>query len=335
MRSRRPGPDHAEAVSRRLASLSEQLAAAREEASAVGDEEWWGDHTRVSPRPALHVVGPDEWSAPAPQPVGASRAGPTEPPEPTVVPTPGRHASRRRGAWVEGVVPETLRGRVALGPGPVAVVAVLVCLGLAVACWQVLRDDAGPPTPAAAPVSDLVPVAGAPTAAAEAPPVAPAPSGATPSAAAGGTGTVTVDVAGRVRRPGIVVLPAGSRVVDAIEEAGGARPAVDLSSINLARPLVDGEQVLVGVEGAAAPVVTPPATGTAPGGSGAAPAALVDLNRADQAALETLPQVGPVTAAAIIAWREQHGGFSAVTELLEVDGIGDATLAQLTPLVTV
>ena len=74
----------------------------------------------------------------------------------------------------------------------------------------------------------------------------------------------------------------------------------------------------------------PPATS----GAGA-PVALVDLNRATQAELETLPEVGPVTATAIIAWRDEHGGFTAVTELLEVDGIGDATLATLTPLVTV
>jgi competence protein ComEA len=145
---------------------------------------------------------------------------------------------------------------------------------------------------------------------------------------------VTVDVAGRVRRPGIVVLDAGARVVDALERAGGARPSVDLATLNLARPLVDGEQILVGVPGAAA---APPtgSGGVVPPAGGTAPTALVDLNLADQALLETLPDVGPVTAQAIIAWREQHGGFTAVAELLEVDGIGDATLATLTPLVTV
>ena len=133
-----------------------------------------------------------------------------------------------------------------------------------------------------------------------------------------------------MRRPGIAVLDAGARVIDAIEAAGGARPGVDLTSLNLARLLVDGEQIVVGiaaptgVAGAAAPI--PPAATAGP---------LVNLNTADQALLETLPDVGPVTAEAIIAWRTEHGGFTAVDELLEVDGIGDATLATLTPHVTV
>ncbi|WP_211357080.1 ComEA family DNA-binding protein [Nocardioides rubriscoriae] len=345
MRSRRPSPEHQEAVSRRLALLSEQLAAARDEAPAVGDE-WWGEHTRIAPlRPALHVVSeprgepglepePDTWDVPTP-------AGPPAvSPQPVVVREPGRHAHRRGLAW-SSLLPETLRGRVGLAPGPVAVVALLVAVALAWTCWQVVRDDPEPAVPVAAPVAagaatagDLVPVDGVPTT------VATVPGG--PAAPAGG-GTVTVDVAGRVRRPGIVVLEAGSRVVDALAEAGGARPTVDLTTLNLARPLVDGEQILVGVPGAAAP---PPAVAGTSGSAGgdrgssapaapAAPAALVDLNLADQTQLEGLPEVGPVTAAAIVSWREEHGGFTAITELLEVDGIGEATLARLTPLVTV
>lgn len=297
-------------MSRRLALLSEQLASAREEATAVGDE-WWDEHTRISSRPSLHVVADD-----VPEPVVV--------PAPVVVPVPGRHADRRRLAWAD-VVPDTLRGQVGLGPGPIAVVAVLVAVGLAFTCWQVVRDDPDDPVPvaAAAGQSDLVPVA-VPTAADP-----PAPSAAATGGAA--TGTVTVDVAGRVRRPGIVVLPTGARVVDALDEAGGARPAVDLTSLNLARVLVDGEQLLVGVPGAAG-VSVPPSTA---GSATTTPAALVDLNTADLVQLDELPEVGPVTAAAIIAWRDEHGAFTAVTELLEVDGIGDATLAKLTPLVTV
>jgi competence protein ComEA len=154
---------------------------------------------------------------------------------------------------------------------------------------------------------------------------------------------VVVDVAGKVRRPGVRELPAGSRVVDAIEAAGGARPGVDLSGLNLARVLVDGEQVLVGATGpagAAGPAGTAGTTGSVGPATGApaapaAPAALVDLNTADQAALEALPEIGPVTAQAIIAWRQEHGGFTAVQELLEVDGIGPATLETVAPLVTV
>jgi competence protein ComEA len=105
---------------------------------------------------------------------------------------------------------------------------------------------------------------------------------------------------------------------------------VDLTGLNLARPLVDGEQIVVGV---AAP--TGVAGATAPIPPDAATGPLVNLNTADQALLETLPDVGPVTAEAIIAWRTEHGGFTAIDELLEVDGIGDATLADLTPHVTV
>ncbi|WP_415836618.1 helix-hairpin-helix domain-containing protein, partial [Nocardioides marinus] len=233
------------------------------------------------------------------------------------VPMPGRHASRR---------PTRLPGPPAhlrLGLVHLAVVAVVVALGLAVTSWWVVRSE---PVPVSAPL----------------PAVAPEPAGGDslvdlPSSASGEaapaeeTSVVVVDVAGRVRRPGVLELPVGSRVVDAIEAAGGARGGVDLSGLNLARVLVDGEQVLVG-PGAAA-VGVPGAAG-APAAPGA-PAALVDLNTADQALLESLPEVGPVTAQAILAWREEHGGFTAVQELLEVDGIGPATLETLAPLVTV
>lgn len=143
--------------------------------------------------------------------------------------------------------------------------------------------------------------------------------------------TVVVDVVGRVRKPGIAVLPTGSRVVDAVKAAGGLRPGARPTGLNLARPLVDGEQVVVG-----RPAAVPAAAPGAASGPGALPtaAALVNLNTADQVALETLPGVGPVTAAAILAWREEHGAFAAVEELLEVSGIGDATLAEIAPHVT-
>lgn len=216
------------------------------------------------------------------------------------------------------MVPETIRGRFALGPAQLSLVAVLVAVGLAVTCWWVVRGD---PRTVASPVTPD-PVAGLAT------PVASAAPEPAPSVSASAGGSVTVDVAGKVRRPGIVVLGLGARVVDALEAAGGARRGVDLSSVNLARVLVDGEQLLVGlpsvggVAGAAVPTA----------GSGGP---LVNLNTATQTELETLPDVGPVTAEAILAWRSEHGGFTAVEELLEVDGIGDATLATIAPHVTV
>lgn len=290
MSSRSTRAEHEEALARRLQLLGDELATVREGPSpwAVPDT-----HTRVVREPPL--------------------AEPTPP----RVPVPGRHASRRVGRPA-ALVPETLRGRVGLGAGPLAVVAVLVALGLGVTTWWVVRADTSVVAPLApAPATGLL----APASPDAAPSGSPSP---TPE------GTVTVDVAGKVRRPGIAVLDAGARVVDALRAAGGPRAGVKLTGLNLARLLVDGEQIVVGV---VAPAVGLP-SGVA--SSTAAPAgALVNLNTADTVALESLPEVGPVTAAAIVQWREEHGGFTAVSELLEVSGIGDATLATIAPFVTV
>lgn len=175
-------------------------------------------------------------------------------------------------------------------------------------------------------------------------PGAPAPSG-TGSQAAHAADVVVVDVAGRVQRPGIVTLPVGARVADALDAAGGTRGRVDLTTLNLARVLFDGEQLLVGVEPAVPPAAPPPGpAGDAPAGDvpsptsgspSSAPGSLVNLNTATEAELDTLPGVGPVTAQAILAWRTDHGGFTSVDELLEVSGIGEVTLEELRPLVTV
>ncbi|MGZ4497385.1 MAG: helix-hairpin-helix domain-containing protein [Nocardioides sp.] len=326
MSARRPSPEHQEAVSRRLALLSAELAAVRPLPEPEPDAAAWAaDHTRVVPLRAVRPL-PDDTGPPGPP-------GPVPAAEPPALPEPGRHAAHRpraRGVPLGGLVPETLRGRVLLGPAQLAVVAVVVALGLAATCWWVVRGDpsavAAPTLPAAAPaLTSASPVTDA----------LPAPSGALSGAASPGapTGEVTVDVAGKVRRPGIVVLDAGSRVVDALRAAGGARPGVDLVALNLARVLVDGEQILVGVPGGAglpgALTGAAPATGAAPVG------ALVNLNTASETELEGLPEVGPVTAQSILQWRSEHGGFTSVDELLEVDGIGDATLAKLTPYVTV
>jgi len=150
--------------------------------------------------------------------------------------------------------------------------------------------------------------------------------------------TLTVHVVGQVRHPGVLRLAAGSRVTDAIERAGGATPRADLSAINLARPLVDGEQVRVPEPGEAVPPAGAPGPGgTAGGTSGAAGAGngLVNLNTASQADLEELPGVGPVLAQRILDWRTEHGRFTTVDELGEVSGIGEKTFAQLQPKVTV
>lgn len=136
---------------------------------------------------------------------------------------------------------------------------------------------------------------------------------------------LVVDVVGQVRKPGIVTVPSGSRVHEAIEAAGGLAGKVDTSGVNLARKLEDGEQIVVG---------PPEVTGDVGAASGAGAAGgKIDLNRATVEQLDTLPGVGPVTAEAIVAWREEHGRFSSVDDLLDVKGIGDATLAELRDLV--
>ncbi len=138
---------------------------------------------------------------------------------------------------------------------------------------------------------------------------------------------LVVHVGGEVSDPGLYTLPSGSRVADAVEEAGGALPDADLDLLNLARPLVDGEQVLVGVPAPAGAGVP----GSGPQGAGG----LVDINRADRALLETLPGVGAVIADNIVSYREEHGPFRSVDDLVNVDRIGDKTLADLQPHVTV
>lgn len=240
--------------------------------------------------------------------------------EPPVLPVPGRHAQplRRSPRFA-------LPGGVALGPGQVAVAAVLVAVALGVAGWWLLRGQAH--EQAVAPLAVTTSVAGAPLTSG----AAPTTSG-EPTAVGTASGEVVVHVDGEVQRPGVVVLPAGSRVADAVDAAGGALPDVDLAGVNLARPLVDGEQVLVGID------PPPGSSAAAPGAGGGTPGAAggpVNLNTADLATLDTLPGVGPVTAQSILDWREANGGFTSVDELVEVDGIGEATLARIAPHVTV
>ncbi|WP_460108583.1 helix-hairpin-helix domain-containing protein [Streptomyces sp. YKOK-J1] len=152
-------------------------------------------------------------------------------------------------------------------------------------------------------------------------------------ASTGPAAEIVVDVGGKVRRPGVRRLPAGSRVADALRAAGGVRPGVSTEGLNRARFLVDGEQVLVGV--AAGTAAAPPGTAIGAGGAtaGAGPAAPVSLGTATVDQLDTLPGVGPVLAQHIIDYRTRHGGFRSVDELRQVNGIGDRRFADLRALV--
>ena len=145
---------------------------------------------------------------------------------------------------------------------------------------------------------------------------------------------VVVHVAGKVRRPGVVRLPAGSRVIDAVEAAGGARPRADLTAVNLARELEDGEQVRVGLP------PDPAVDGVGPTGAGGQEAqapsgGVLDLNTATASDLESLPGIGPVLAQRIVTYRDESGPFRTVEQLAEVSGIGPAVLASVADLVRV
>jgi competence protein ComEA len=143
------------------------------------------------------------------------------------------------------------------------------------------------------------------------------------------SGPVVVHVAGAVIVPGVHQLPAGSRVIDSVQASGGLSPDADAGAVNLAAELVDGSQVYV-------PRIGEVPAGPAPGAPVSQDAAgPVDLNAADVALLETLPGVGPATAAAIVDHRERHGPFTSVEGLLEVRGIGEAKLEALRDLVRV
>jgi len=133
---------------------------------------------------------------------------------------------------------------------------------------------------------------------------------------------LVVSVAGKVRRPGLVEVPVGSRVADAIAAAGGVADPADLGLLNLARKVVDGELIVVGATG----------TGSGTGSQAAGP---INLNAATVTDLDTLPGVGPVLAQRIVDYRDANGGFASVDELRQVDGIGAARFADLKDQVTV
>lgn len=224
----------------------------------------------------------------------------------------------RMRAWLVDRMPTVLQGRLTLGGRELGLVALVAAAALCVVAGIALKASASAASPATK--SPLV-GASVPARATRTPPLV-AARGSTPP-------RVVVDVAGAVVHPRVVTLPAGARVFDALKAAGGVRRGIDVSALNLARVLVDGEQIVVGRSTGAAPATS----SSAPSSAGQSKPTLVSLNRATEADLEGLPGIGPVTAKSILAWRQQHGAFAKVDELQEVDGIGPKTFAKLKLLV--
>lgn len=196
----------------------------------------------------------------------------------------------------------------------------LVVIGLLLAGWSLLRAR---PVAIASPGAVVV---GATT---------PAPRGSASTTPSATRASIVVHVLGAVRHPGLVTLPEPARVQDAIDAAGGLKSGADPGEINLAQALSDGQQVVIGKKSDRPSEVRDGGSGGTggggSGGGGGGASAVLDLNRATSAQLEALPGVGPVTAGKILAWRQEHGRFTRVEELQEVDGIGPKSYAQLAP----
>ncbi|MFJ8308164.1 MULTISPECIES: helix-hairpin-helix domain-containing protein [unclassified Streptomyces] len=287
----------------------------------------------VPASPTAWVLG----QSASPPPVTEPRKPQAAAPAPSAAfPSPG--VRERAWAAVRERLPLWAQSRIGLAPRSLAA----LCLVLVVAAgfavhhfWagrpQSVRapdlvDGPAPPSPTTSPGRS----SGRGTRAGEATPRPVA--NAEPSPA----GVLVVDVGGKVLRPGVYRLPNGSRVTDALTAAGGVREGADLAGLNRARLLTDGEQVLVGVPGAAAP--SGPGSGSGVGsGSGSGPgrgsSGPVSLNSASAEQLDGLPGVGPVLAQRIVDYRSQHGGFRSVDELRQVNGIGDRRFNDLQPLV--
>ena len=279
------------------------------------------------PRPAAPPAHggdpPGPLTAPLPLSVGEPPHGPLGVGEPSHGPLSVGEPPHGPEEPAGPVAPSRLPGPYAFDPGRrgvralAAVAAVVVLAAAGWAWWSRPRPE---------------PVAIESPAVTELAETAPDPAQVAPAVAASGA-EVVVAVAGKVRRPGLVRLPPGARVADALDAAGGALPGVDVALLNLARKVTDGELILVGV-------TAPPGgqPGAQPGGAappGAAGTTKVNLNTATLAELDALPGVGPVLAQRILDHREQQGAFRAVNDLRQVNGIGDARYEELKDLVTV
>lgn len=226
--------------------------------------------------------------------------------------------------------------RVRADPGRAGAIglAIVAALAVLVTVFTLLRDRPAPVMSAKLPPVEKVSAARSSSGPAAAPPVSP-------------DRPVVVSVVGLVHTPGLVTLAPGSRIADALQAAGGAVNGADTIGLNMARPVGDGEQIVVGLApvpgqptalGSSVATATTPTSKAPPPGSGSVkpkPGQAVDLNTATAAELDALPGVGPVTAAAIVAWRQANGKFTSVDQLADVEGIGPARLEKLRALVRV
>ena len=262
-------------------------------------------------QPALSA--PRRALAAASQAVTSSAGSVVEEPQPPAT-APGRLAEPEPRASALPWIPDgTLRRRY------VVAILLLLLAGLGITMAVLGRSSASQialePTPV---VQTVVPTA-------------PSPSVSSPV-------QLRIHVLGAVAEPGVVTVPDGSIVADALDAAGGLLPDADPAELNLAARLADGQQVIVGTTSEPMGDVRDQPGTSGPTGAAGTPGsegALVNLNTASQGQLEELPGVGPVLAGEIIAWREGNGGFASVADLEEVSGVGPKTFAALEPLVTV
>jgi competence protein ComEA len=233
-------------------------------------------------------------------------------------------ATQHDGGWLAKVRADPGRaGAIALAA--IAAIAVLVTV------FTMMREQPAPVMSAKLPPVDIAATASR----------GPSPGPSTPP-----NQPVVVSVVGLVHTPGLVTLAPGARIADALKAAGGSTDGADTSGLNMARQVDDGEQIVVGmapVKGQPAVLgssvspgsATPGPSSSTPRPAKGAPTALINLNSATVEQLDTLPGVGPVRAAAIVAWRNANGKFTSVDQLGEVDGIGPGRLEKLRPLVRV
>jgi len=265
-------------------------------------------------------------------------------------PAPARPRRSRTALILERVqdrLPVTLQGRWRLDRRSGTVLAsVVAVVALATGGWALFRAQSQrvgtPHSFAADPAAHSARHTGPPGAGkpADTPPGGAGPTAADPYAPSGSEPTsagtaIVVDIEGKVTNPGVIRLPSGARVMDALRAAGGALPGTDLAPLNQARVLNDGEQVVVGAPAGSgvngAPPQTPPRSG---GHAKARPAAPIHLNTATADQLQQLPGVGPALAQRILDWRTEHGRFESVGQLQEVHGLGLSKFAALRDLVT-